>query len=137
MAILTGLMRLGRDAEVKKVGNDSVANLALAYELSRKGDDGKKPTVWVDGALWGKRAEALAQYLTKGTAVVVTLNDPHVRTYPKKDGTQGFALTGQVIDITFAGGPAKASDKPAEKPKPAPAPVNNGGFDDPDDSIPF
>lgn len=135
MAIITGLMRLGRDAEVKKVGSDSVSNLALAYELSRKGDDGKRPTVWVDGALWGKRAEALAQYLTKGTAVVVTLNDPHVRVYPKKDGTQGFALTGQVIDITFAGGPGKAQDKPAEKPKPAPAPTPSGDFGDED--VPF
>lgn len=106
MAILTGLMRLGRDAEVKTVNGDKVANLSLAYDHGRKDD---KATVWVDAALWGKRAESLAPYLLKGTPVVVVLNDPHVRTYKKKDGSEGWTMAGTVIDLTFAG---KADNKP-------------------------
>ncbi len=133
MAILTGFMRLGRDAEVKTVGNDSVSNLALAYELSRKGPDGKRPTVWVDAALWGKRAETLAPYLLKGTPLVVTLSDPMIRTYKKKDGGEGFTLAGQVIDITFAGKAPEAAPKPA--PTPAPVPAASSGFVE--DDIPF
>lgn len=133
MAIITGLMRLGRDAEVKQTsGGDPVANLALAYNYGKK-VDGKQPTQWVDAALWGKRAEALAQYLTKGTAVVVTLSDPYIKTFTKQDGTQSSVIAGQVIDIAFAGGPAKSEDKP----KPAPAPVSSAGGGFASDDIPF
>ena len=132
MSIITGLMRLGRDAEVKQTsGGDSVANLALAYNYGKK-SDGKQPTQWVDASLWGKRAEALAPYLTKGTAVVVTLSDPHIKTFIKQDGTSSSVVAGQVIDIAFAGGPAKpAEPKPAPKPDPQPASIG------PDDDIPF
>lgn len=125
MTILTGLMRLGRDAEVKTVNGDKVANLSLAYDHGRKDD---KATVWVDAALWGKRAEALAQYLTKGTPVVVVLNDPHVRTYKKKDGTEGWTMAGTVIDLTFAG-------KGENKPKPEP--TGHQGAPMVDDDLPF
>lgn len=135
MAILTGFMRLGRDAEVRQTpGGDSVANLALAYELSKKGTNGKRPTVWVDAALWGKRAETLAPYLLKGTPLVVTIQDPMIRTFKKKDGTEGYTLAGQVIDITFAG----SAPEPKPDPKPTPKPASSsaaGGFVD--DDIPF
>lgn len=126
MAILTGLMRLGRDAEVKTVNGDKVANLSLAYDHGRKDD---KATVWVDAALWGKRAESLAPFLTKGTPVVVVLNDPHVRTYKKKDNSEGWTMAGTVLDLTFAG----KSDKPAQKPAPAAPPAAGSE----DDDIPF
>lgn len=132
MAIITGLMRLGRDADVKQTsGGDSVANLALAYNYGKK-SDGKQPTQWVDATLWGKRADALAPYLTKGTALVVTLSDPYIKTFTKQDGTQSSVIAGQVIDITFAGGP-KQEEKPKPAPKPEPAPAHVG----PDDDIPF
>src|SRR3546814_15507602 len=97
MAILTGLMRLGRDAELKyTAGGDAIANLALAYNYGKK-ENGKQPSQWVDAALFGKRAESLAQYLTKGTQINVILSDVHVRTYDKKDGGQGFALSAKVM----------------------------------------
>ena len=67
MAMMIGLARLGRDAEIRTTSQgDSVATLALAFSYGRKGSDGNRPTQWVDAALWGKRAEALAPYLTKG-----------------------------------------------------------------------
>lgn len=66
-----GLARLGRDAELRTTGNgDTVATLALAFTRRVKGE---KLTQWVDGALWGKRAESLAPYLLKGGLVAVTL----------------------------------------------------------------
>src|SRR3546814_4735293 len=44
MAILTGLMRLGRDAELKyTAGGDAIANLALAYNYGKK-ENGKQPS---------------------------------------------------------------------------------------------
>ena len=135
MTTMYGLARIGRDAEIRKTqGGEAVASLSLAFNYGRKGEDGKQPTQWVDGALWGKRAESLAQYLVKGQSVMVTLQDVHVETFRKSDGTDGVKLAGRVADIAFAG-PAperKAPPPPPPPPKPAPS-----GFDDMDADIPF
>lgn len=137
MAVLTGLFRLGRDAELRfTAGGEPIANLALAYNYGRKGDDGKQPSQWVDAALFGKRAEALAQYLTKGSTISAVLSDVHVRTYDKKDGTQGFALSARVLDLEFAGKPQGAAQQAKPAPKPAAKPAQSA---EPfvDDDIPF
>lgn len=116
MSTMTFVGRLGRDAELRYAPNgDAVTNLALAYNYGRKDQGGKKPSQWVDCALYGKRAEALAQYLTKGQQVFVVIDDVHVRTYNKQDGTQGFALTGSVQKIEFVGS-APQQAAPAQQP---------------------
>jgi single-strand DNA-binding protein len=99
-----GLARLGRDAEVRYTSNgDAVTSLSLAFSYGRKGDDGNRPTQWVDASLWGKRAESLSKHLLKGTLVEVLLKDIHIETYQSKSG-EGHKLVGEVIDIEFAGG---------------------------------
>lgn len=138
-----GLARLGRDAEIRYTqGGDAVASLSLAFSYGRKGDDGRRPTQWVDGSLWGKRAEALAPYLTKGSLVVVTLEDVHIETYQGKNG-EGHKLAGRVIDLELAGG-GERQDAPAQqraapqRTQPAPrqaAPAM--AFDDMADDVPF
>ena len=140
MSTMTFVGRLGRDAELRYAPNgDAVTNLALAYNYGRKDQGGKKPSQWVDCALYGKRAEALAQYLTKGQQVFVVLDDVHIRTYSKQDGTQGFALTGSVQKIEFFGvaqgqnAPAQQQRAPEPKLKQAPQSDPNGF----DDRIPF
>lgn len=131
---LFGLARLGRDAEVRYTPKgEAVANLSLAFNYGRKGDDGKRPTQWVDGSLWGKLAEAISQYLVKGSLVAVTLDDVHIETFDKKDGTQGVKLSGRVSSIELAGGGERQA-------APAPAPAKrqtDTGFDRMDDDIPF
>lgn len=100
--ILTGMARLGRDAEIRQTpGGDSVATLSLAYNYGRKGDDGRYPTTWINAALWGKRAEALAPYLKKGSQHCFVLTDVHTHTYEKKDGTPGVSLDARVLDVTL------------------------------------
>ena len=67
MATLTGLFTLGRDAETRVTqGGTTVVQLAVAYNYGRKGEDGKKPSQWVRASMFGKQAETLAPYLTKG-----------------------------------------------------------------------
>lgn len=106
MPTLTDVGRIGRDTEVRFTpAGDAVANLAIACEYGRKGQDGKRPTQWVDATLWGKQAEAMAPYLVKGQQIHFTIDDAHVETYSKNDGTQGTKLTGRVIIIKFAGSP--------------------------------
>ena len=133
-----GLARLGRDAELRTTSNgDTVATLALAFTRRVKGE---KLTQWVDGALWGKRAESLAPYLLKGGLVAVTLEDVHIETFTSQKG-DGHKLAGRVIDVEFAGGGERtAAPAPRQAPAPRPAPATapmGSGFDDLDSDIPF
>lgn len=133
-----GLARLGRDAEIRTTSNgEQVATLALAFSYGRKGSDGKRPTQWVDGALWGKRAEALAPYLLKGGLVSVSLEDVHVETFEGKNGP-GHKLAARVVDVELAGGGERtAAPAPAPRSAPRPPASASSGFDDMDSDIPF
>jgi len=143
MAQLFGLARIGRDAEVRFIpSGEAVAGLSLAFSYGRKDQAGKKPTQWVDGALWGKRAEAMAPYLKKGGLVVVTLEDVHIETFKKQDGSESSKLAGKISAIEFAGGNDRQA-QPAARPAP-PTPARqaaprqaSSGFDDMDEDIPF
>lgn len=132
-----GIARIGRDAELRQMAQgEAVASLSLAFAYGRKGQDGKQPVSWVDGALWGKRAESLAQHLVKGTSVMVTLNDVHIESFTKQDGTVASKLVGRVADIEFAGAPAARPVAPPPPPPP-PKPAAPSGFEDMDSDIPF
>lgn len=104
MAHITGVFRLGRDAELRRTPDGkAVVNLALAFNYGRKGDDGKRPTQWVEASLWEQRAEALAPYLRKGEAISCTLSDPHIETYEGQNG-QGHKLVARVLDLELISG---------------------------------
>jgi single-strand DNA-binding protein len=111
---LIGLARIGNEPEIRYTKNDdAVLSLSLAYNYGRKNDDGFKPSQWVDASLWGKLAEALQPYLTKGNTVCVTIDDVHVETYEKKDGSSGSKLAGRIISIELT-----KRDAPEETPAP-------------------
>ena len=137
-----GLARIGRDVEVRTTAQgEPVASLSLAFSYGRKGEDGRRPTQWVDAALWGKRAEALAPYLLKGGLIAVTLEDVHIETYQGKNG-EGVKMVGRVMDIELAGGKQTDGERPSAAQRPRPAPVAfatpvSSGFDDMSDDIPF
>lgn len=132
-----GLARIGKDAEVRYTpGGAAVANVSLAFTYGKKGDDGKRPTQWVEASLWGQRAESLTPYLTKGKQIVAYLEDVHIQTYTKGDGTQASKMAARIADLEFVAGGEQAESQP--KPKPQAAPQSQGsGFDDMDDDIPF
>jgi single-strand DNA-binding protein len=120
---LIGLARLGRDIELRNLNDGTaVGNLSLAFNYGKKGQDGKRPSQWVDAAIFGDRATKLAGYLTKGTQVCVVLSDPHIETYEKKDGGMGFKLAAKVDSLEFASSP--------DTPRQEPAPKNDPFLDD-------
>ena len=137
-----GVARIGRDVEVRFTAQgEAVASLSLAFSYGRKGQDGKQPTQWVDAALWGKRAEALAPYLAKGHQIGVTLEDVHIETYTGRNG-EGHKLVARVLDVQLIGGQAAvaasaATARPAPAVKAAQPALAGSGFDDMDDDIPF
>lgn len=151
MPILTGLFRLGRDAELRKTeSGEAVINLGFAYNYGRRDGEGKKPTQWVDAVLWGKKAEALAPYLLKGSSWECSLEEVRIEEFERRDGTTGSKLTGRIALIDFASPKQQAADgaqrgaapapAPAARepsPRPGPAARSASGFDDMDDDIPF
>ena len=131
-----GLARLGKDVEIRHTGSgDAVAGLALAFSWGKKGDDGRRQTTWLDASLWGKRAEALAPYLTKGTLVFVSVSDVHMEQYESSTRT-GHKLVGRVTEIELAGGGQRHDSAPqaSRAPQRQAAPA---GEDFLDDQIPF
>jgi len=137
-----GLARIGRDAEVRFIPSGAaVANVSLAFTYGKKGDDGKRPTQWVDASLWGQRVESLAPYLTKGKQIVAYLEDVHIQTYTKGDGTQASKIAARIADLEFVAGGEQSEPRqaaPQRQQERQPAPQSQGsGFDDMDDDIPF
>ena len=57
---------VGKAADIRTTQNgDKIASFSVAVS------DRNKNTTWFDCGIWGKRGEALAQYLTKGAKVTV------------------------------------------------------------------
>ena len=139
------LIRIGKDAELRQTAaGKSVATISGVYDVGW-GDN--KKSQWIEAALWGKQAESLTQYLTKGKQVVIYADDVCVETYNKKDGSQGFTLRCRVmsIDLTDSkqaqGGQqqnqtvannASVQAEPRQSPQ-----LQNQAHDSFDDDIPF
>jgi single-strand DNA-binding protein len=130
---LTVAGQLGRDAEVRFLPNgDPVANFSIA---DSQGKD--KDTIWWNCQLFGKRAESLAQYLTKGQSVTIT-GSVSQRKYVDKNGVEKISTDVRVNDVALQGGKREATQpqQPQQRQQ-ARKPTNSGGFEDMDDDIPF
>ena len=71
---LTLVGRLGADVQLKQTQQGTAyCNLSVATQTLTKSQDGQweHPTVWHNVTLWGNRAEKMAQFLKKGTTVLV------------------------------------------------------------------
>ncbi len=66
-AVVAG--NLGKDSELRQAGGAMVCSFSVASSSKVKGAE---VTTWVRCSLFGKRGEALAEYLTKGKSVCVS-----------------------------------------------------------------
>jgi single-strand DNA-binding protein len=94
MLNITAHGNIGRDPEIKDVGSSQVCNFSLAART------GKDETTWINCTVWGKRADAAMQYLRKGSAITVA-GRGKLRTYQKKDGSEGQTLEMDVNEFTL------------------------------------
>ena len=107
--VITG--HIGRDAETRDAGDDKVTSFSVASTKKQKSGE---VTTWVNCSVWGKRGEALREYLRKGTPVTV-VGELSERTY-EKDGEKRHALECRVSDVALQGGKGDATSA-ASKPK--------------------
>lgn len=136
-----GTARLGSDMEVRYLTDGTaVGQVSLAFRLGIKDkSSGDYKTQWVSASLFGKRAESLAQYLTKGSLHAFHLRDLHLDEFTDKEGNKRTSMKATIDDVELCGkreeGDSQARSAPAAKPAPAPASKDN--FDNFDDDIPF
>jgi len=84
--IINGLVRLGRDGEMKSTTNGKrLLSLVFCFD-SGFGDN--KITTWCEGAMFGDRGENLAQYLLKGQQVFVSGDNVSIESFTGKNGLQ-------------------------------------------------
>ena len=69
-AILMG--RLTRDPELRHTqSNMAVCSFSLAIDRGRKDQNGERQTDFIDCVAWGRQAEFVAQWFTKGSMAIV------------------------------------------------------------------
>jgi len=95
--------RLTRDAEQTYTKSGAaLAKFSLAVNERRKqGDEWVDYAHFIDCTLWGKRAESLAKYLTKGSQIGVVGSLDQQRW--EKDGVKRSKVEVKVFDVTLLG----------------------------------
>jgi single-strand DNA-binding protein len=98
--ILNGTV--GKDAEVKDVGNRKAINFDVAVSMDYKNANGEKVerTEWVRAVLWRSERQSIkvANFLKKGQKVLVE-GIPGSEGYQSKDGTVKSVLHVNVKDL--------------------------------------
>ena len=87
--------RLGKDAETRQAGNSSVTGFSVAGDT---GFGDRKQSYWFNCSLWGKRGEAMQQYLNKGQEVVV------IGEYSEREYNGNKYKELNVLDVKLMGG---------------------------------
>ena len=85
---------LTRDVEVRTTASgQSVANFSLAVNRSWRGQDGQQQdqTSFINCVAWGKVGDIIAQYVRKGSPLLVS-GRLDQRSYQDKDGNKRSAL---------------------------------------------
>jgi single-strand DNA-binding protein len=116
--------QLGKDAELKQVGQEQVLSFSVADSQGRD-----KPSIWWNCQLWGRRATSLQQYLVKGASVTIT-GQVTQREYTDKTGQKKVAQDVRINDVALQGS-KRQEEAPQPKAKQAPQMLDD------DSLIPF
>ena len=139
--ILVG--NLGRDAELRYTpGGAAVAtlNLATTEVWNDRNNQRQEKTEWHRVVLWGKPAESLQEYLTKGKQIYVE-GRLQTRQWDDKDGNKRYTTEIKADRVTLLGGGGGGRSSASMDRGSSQAP--GGNADEPpmepitDDDIPF
>lgn len=124
--------RLGKDPELKQAGTMPVLKFSLATsERKKQGEQWIDHTEWHSVVLFGKRAEAMARLLSKGSQLVV---EGSLRTSSwEKDGQKRYKTEIAASDVHLVKGERR--EQPQATPLTTQAEPDFSVFDN--DDIPF
>jgi len=105
---------LTRDPVVRMFGNDrAVANFSLAINHRYKSADGsvKEDVTYVDIEAWGRTAELVGQYLSKGRSCFIE-GRLKLDNWEDKDGSKRSKLKVVADSVQFLGAKPEGEDAP-------------------------
>ena len=132
--------RLGGDPEVKYMpSGDAVANISLACGNDYKNKQGEKveQTDWIKVVAFGRLAEIIGEYLSKGSQVFIE-GRQRTRKWQTQDGQDRYTTEIVANNMQMLGGgrnSGQGGEKQHDQPSKQQAP--SGGPGDFDDDIPF
>lgn len=98
-AILMG--RLTRDPELRHTqSNMAVCSFSLAIDRGRKNANGERETDFIDCVAWGKQAEFVCQWFTKGTMAIV-VGRIQSRSWEDKNGNKRVTAEVNADEVSF------------------------------------
>ncbi len=131
---------LGKDPVLKFIPSGAaVCNFPIAMNEKWKGSDGtwQEKVEWANIVVWGKSAEACAEYLKKGSAVLIQAR-VQTRSWEDQDGKKRYSTEFVASRVHFIGGKKSAGDGGGQagydEGAPGPGESVGGGSDD---DIPF
>ena len=98
-AILMG--RLTRDPEKRYTqSNQSVTSFTLAIDRGRPGPNGERQTDFIDCTAWGRQADFVSQWFTKGMLAIV-VGRMQSSSYADKNGNKRTKITVNCDEVQF------------------------------------
>ncbi len=128
--------RIAADAELRYTpGGEPILGFRVASDI---GYGDKKTTNWFACTIWGKRGEALQQYLAKGQQVTV-YGQLTLREWTDKDGNKRLSPDVRVAEISLQGGKRDddAGHQAPQPPRRQAAQQDAPQYGDLDDDLPF
>ncbi|MDH3285362.1 MAG: single-stranded DNA-binding protein [Acidobacteriota bacterium] len=113
LAKITIVGNLGRDAELRYTPSGTALlefSVATNEKWNDKDGNRKEHTQWFRATLWGKQAEALKQYLTKGKLVYVD-GTLRAREYTDRENQRRTSLDIRVDQIKLLGGRSMGAEQ--------------------------
>lgn len=104
---------LGRDPEMRYTPQGTpVCTFSIASNERRKTSAGEQQdiTTWFRVTVWGKQAETVSKYLSKGRSVYVE-GRLHLEEWTDKEGKPRYTLEVNASDVHFIDGAAGAADR--------------------------
>lgn len=151
---ITLVGNVGRDPELRQTPNSKVVDFSIAINEPARGNQPEK-TEWYRVSFWDRRAETIAQYVRKGTQILVegrlsvrTYMDPNTQRERYSLEVQGsdFVLlgsrnSGEEGAANYQGAPQQTrpmSTMPQAAPAPAPmSPPPSFNKEGQEDDLPF
>ena len=104
--------RVGQDAEIKSVGDNTVCSFSVAHTEKIYGATPSEKTIWVTASIWGERAVKLAPHILKGTYVVIEGSGSVNGYINKNTGAAEAVIRCMVNSLEFGGKPTAGENNP-------------------------
>lgn len=130
---------LTRDPDLRDAGSTKVANLRLAVNSRvKRGDEWVDKPNYLDVAVFGRQGENCAEYLSKGSPIMVD-GRADWREWEDKEGNkrQGITFIADNVQFLGKGGGGESGQASSGDPSDTFAPANAGAGTPADDDIPF